>query len=164
GEGAAAHRHRPDGPFNCAAGVARGLVDEGEGGVEDAAAMTGGGVAGEGAAGHRRRPAILVGQAAAVAVAAIGCRGVARDDAVAPFGFASPPPVVAALSEKMTSRTVSAPKLSIPPPLPAPALPLAIVRPETVTVSPAPTLKTREVLLPLTVNSSAPGPSTFKSS
>src|SRR5262249_14996440 len=75
--------HRPDTSRNFAAGVASGLVDEGEGEVEEATAMTGGGVAGEGAADYLRRPAILVGQAAAVAVAAVGGRGVASEHTVA---------------------------------------------------------------------------------
>src|SRR5262249_52049895 len=73
-------------------------------------------------------------------------------------------PPVAELPENTQSLTVSAPKLSMPPPLPVPALPPAIVRPERDTVSPASTLKTRERLLPLTVSLSAPGPLIFTSS
>jgi hypothetical protein len=62
------------------------------------------------------------------------------------------------------SLTVNVPKLSMPPPFPLPALPPAIVRPEIFTVSPASTLKIREVLLPLTVSLSAPGPLMARSS
>src|SRR5262245_57619227 len=84
--------------------------------------------------------------------------------AVPPTSLSRPPPLVAELPEKTTSLTVSAPKLSIPPPLPVPALPPAIVRPEMDTASPASTWKTRERLLPLTVNLSAPGPLIFTAS
>src|SRR5262245_53964818 len=87
-----------------------------------------------------------------------------RTVAVAPLWLARPPPLVAALPENTTLLTVSAPKLSMPPPLPVPALPPAIVRPEMDTVRPDSTLRTREVWLPLTVSRSAPGPLIFRSS
>src|SRR5262249_44879739 len=87
-----------------------------------------------------------------------------RTVAVAPLSFSMPPPRLAELPEKTLSLTVSTPKLSIPPPLPVPALPPAIVSPERDTVSPASTWKTRERLPPLTVSLAAPGPSIFRSS
>src|SRR5262249_29131789 len=87
-----------------------------------------------------------------------------RTVTVAPLWLASPPPLVAALPKKTTLLTVSAPKLSMAPPLRVPALLPATVRPEMDTVSPGSTLKTREVWLPLTVSRSAPGPLIFTSS
>ena len=81
-----------------------------------------------------------------------------RTVAVPPLSLARPPPLVAELLEKTLLLTVNVPKLSRPPPFSLPALPPAIVRPEIFTVSPASTVKMREVLLPLTVSLSAPGP------
>ena len=94
GEGAAAHRRRPE--------------------VDEAAAIGAGGVAGEGAAAHRRRPTTLVGEAAAEGGGVAG-EGAAAHRRRPDVGEAAAR-VLAELLVKELPLTVAVPKLTRPPP------------------------------------------------